>query len=535
MTTTTGATDSSNFFSTLPLYDTTSWGGELLEKYGHDKHLLSLLDACQHDDWYRPSHPYIPESSWWHQHARIIREQLLRDDKLLSHPNRNSVLRSLAIDYMKDIRWDLHRSFRLKGPCIVRDSLPTNNSHQHFDAILFSVLCIELCSYGIQQEYSVAVELCHLASACYKLAEPTYSHARELNSSTFANTAILSAADAGRYFHRFLTQQGAAITQAKKEQYEKSVHGDEAAKIKREREQQLRLARAKKASDELWYNFNRREKAATTIQLWQRRTLMRQRLQQRTKLRTLCRGASAHAAHVKASHPPIPISKSVPLHQPSSTHPVHNRPPSKHPFRHRGLSLPKRKRRQRNRRPRNRPPRYVRRAQVLPSSMPSPVPSNKSQGTVDSVPPKSPTEDHLGLPLILSWPTESTPLYQAPVPLTTVSPPSATSIKSSGVTSSTSNKGENTTAPYDDDDRVFADKKDVQDILKQHREERSFFNIATRKCLNNDCPCRDRYGNGTWLYHCQECGLLCVAREGYTGLCLVCHKHILRERGVKGY
>jgi hypothetical protein len=97
--------------------------------------------------------------------------------------------------------------------------------------------------------------------------------------------------------------------------------------------------------------LTRRRLAATTIQCWKRRIWLSrwfaqqaQQRQKRLRLRMLCRGASAYAVSVRGDRrpPPTPTDKSF---DPTVL---------RHPFRDRGLPVPRRKRARRHNRPRRR-------------------------------------------------------------------------------------------------------------------------------------------------------------------------------------
>ena len=81
-----------------------------------------------------------------------------------------------------------------------------------------------------------------------------------------------------------------------------------------------------------------RRLAATTIQRWTRRILLNRQQQRRLRLRSLCRGASAHASLVRGNRRPPPTPTNT------SSDPKNSR----HPFRARGRPLPRRKRTRRS-------------------------------------------------------------------------------------------------------------------------------------------------------------------------------------------
>ena len=97
--------------------------------------------------------------------------------------------------------------------------------------------------------------------------------------------------------------------------------------------------------------LTRRRLAAITLQCWKRRiwlnrwfALQAQQHQKRLRLRLLCRGASAYAVSVRGDRqpPPPPTDKTF------------NPKVLRHPFRDRGLPVPRRKRARRHNRPRRR-------------------------------------------------------------------------------------------------------------------------------------------------------------------------------------
>ncbi len=121
----------------------------------------------------------------------------------------------------------------------------------------------------------------------------------------------------------------------------------------------LRIARsaapaARRALDsvtstiQLWYRRHsirrylarqtRRRLAATTIQRWMRYIWLARQQQKRLRLRSLCRGASAHALLVRGNRRPPPTPTNT-----SSDPKI-----SRHPFRARGQPLPRRKRTRRS-------------------------------------------------------------------------------------------------------------------------------------------------------------------------------------------
>jgi hypothetical protein len=140
--------------------------------------------------------------------------------------------------------------------------------------------------------------------------------------------------------------------------------------------QSLELHRAGLAKcRELERQYAAKDFIAITFQRLHRGRSARRCVQQYYNSRALCSAASSHAKHTSSTRP-IPPTPSTQIE--TGTSPI--KPASTHPFRHRGLNQPKRKRRQsqqvrqHNRRTRRRPPPRHRRGPIQPSPAPNSPP-----------------------------------------------------------------------------------------------------------------------------------------------------------------
>lgn len=369
------------YLASLPLYpesgiDNPRKGAvHLLKSYGIDAHRAA---TC-------PPWAYVPPQSWWSLQARDIIALALRDGDMLfyRHPRPFARLRALI-----DQSWRGGTSLS-HGHDVPRE-LPRELAGTPAQNILFSALAIKLATFGMHQPIPFARHVLGLVAACYR----AITHGAE--QSWFADTALAAANDAWDYASDHLAHRIRTFSRER----ERTEHATKArARSKRIRaqkqkeearhyyEQKLCLLRAKNASKLLWSRHN----AAIAIQMWIRRCRLRKACSalriRRLNLRTLCRGASARA---KLIHRPIQSSKPnlPPPHEPAPTQPAPT-PTCHHPFRHRGLQLPKRKRRQRCRRPRERPPRRFRRDRIDPPGRYDQRPDRLVHGPPTESPPST--------------------------------------------------------------------------------------------------------------------------------------------------
>ena len=370
MNSSTGRADKNNtasFLSSLQLYDDTSqWGRKLHDKYAHARHVRLSHQGR------RPPQFYIPPSNWWRIHASNIRQKAYADESLASHHAEDSFSAFVELTnshVMGEAAYSLGFN--------VLSSLPTSQSTKHATAILYSSIIIELAWFGIDHpSISFASHLLAMADRCYKVfAAPYFNTSRGINSNTFANTAILSADRARKFLQRNVFKRKKQLRLIKMK--EEELVNEEQASLKRQADE-IRLATAAKihygsilktqvlkqqASKALWQQHKHRHQAALAITKWLRGTIWRtniqRRIERRTTLKALCHGASLYANNVKATRPPIPSTAPM-----TSNHPLSTPKVCSHPFRDRGIALPKRKRRQRHR-----PPRKARRDYI--SSSPS--------------------------------------------------------------------------------------------------------------------------------------------------------------------
>ena len=373
MNNSTGRADKNNtasFLSSLPLYDIkTYWGRKLYDKYVHARHV-----RLSHQGRPQPNY-YIPPSDWWRNHASNILRKVYADELLASHPG----------DFFKAFV-GLTNSHMMGEAAYslgfdVLSSLPTSQSTKHATAILYSAIIIELVWFGIDHpSISFASHLLAMADRCYEVfAAPSFNTSRGINSNNFANTAILSADRARKFLQRILFERKNQLRILKMR--EEELVREELA-LRQRQADEIRLATAvaertkahhqhmlkvqvlkQQASKALWQQHNHRHQAALAITKWLRGTIWRtniqRRIERRTTLKAFCHGASLYANNIKATRPPSPTTALM-----TSKLPLNKQKVCSHPFRDRGIVLPKRKRRQRHR-----PPRKARRDYI--SSSPS--------------------------------------------------------------------------------------------------------------------------------------------------------------------
>jgi len=374
MNNSTGRADKNNaasFLSSLPLYDIkTYWGRKLYDKYVHARHV-----RLSHQGRPQPRY-YIPPSDWWRIHASNILQKAYADESLASLPARDSFTAFVGLTnshMMGEAAYSLGFD--------VLSSLPTSQSTKHATAILYSSIILELAWFGIDHpSISFASHLLAMADRCYKVfAAPSFNTSRGTKSNNFANTAILSADRARKFLQRNIFERKKQLRIIKMK--EEELVREELA-LRQRQADEIRLATAvaertkahhqhmlkvqvlkQQASKALWQQHNHRHQAALAITKWLRgsiwRTNIQRRIERRTTLKALCHGASLYANNVKATRPPSPTTALM-----TSKLPLNKQKVCSHPFRDRGIALPKRKRRQRHR-----PPRKARRDYI--SSSPS--------------------------------------------------------------------------------------------------------------------------------------------------------------------
>ena len=390
------------YLTSLPLYNnnnnTTSWEGELNARYGHATHVRIQQEGGRHPRL------FMPPQQWWCDLAARIRRLAYHQDwftNLGLPPDDPVEVNKLQFNIIVDLC--LHKLRGDSAYCFgffVPNSLPSSRSPKHAEAILFSAIAIELVWYGMDHlpadpSLILLNHYLSMAQQCYELAAPSFSTSRSINSNTFANAAITSASRAIKYFERILSQLKLDQIRLqreeaeKRERYRQQAEEIRIANVKAERltlhKQQLELVkvRARRASEVLHQQLQLRNDAAILIQKRHRGGLVRSFIadcnSKRAVLSDLCRGASIYANNIKATRPPTKMVSSSDTDTPP---PPSNNRRSTHPFRDRGLALPKRKRRQRNRRPRARPPRKYRGQYFkLPPSPIVPPPTNTTQDT----------------------------------------------------------------------------------------------------------------------------------------------------------
>ena len=376
MNNSTGRADKNNaasFLSSLSFYDdTTYWGRKLYDKYRHARHV-----RLSHQGRPQPRY-YIPPADWWRIHASNILQKAYADESLASLP---AILSFKAFVKLTNSHMMGEAAYSLGFD--VLSSLPTSQSTKHATAILYSSIILELAWFGIDHpSISFASHLLAMADRCYKVfAAPSFNTSRGPNSNNFANTAILSADRARKFLQRILFERKNQLRIIKTK--EEELVREELA-LRQRQADEIRLATAvaertkahhqhmlkvqvlkQQASKALWQQHNHRHQAALAITKWLRGTIWRtniqRRIEHRTTLKAFCRGASLYANNIKATRPPSPTTAHM-----TSNHPLTNNKQKvcSHPFRDRGIALPKRKRRQRHR-----PPRKARRDYI--SSSPS--------------------------------------------------------------------------------------------------------------------------------------------------------------------
>jgi hypothetical protein len=472
--------------TSLSLYgNNSSWEGELHARFGHANHVRIHQDGGRH---YPRS--YMPPHQWWFDLAYDIR-RMAYDGPYADTPH--EVQFQAIIELCRDkLRGDSAYSFGYYVP----NNLPSSQSPKHTEAMLFSAIAIELVWYGFDMLSSVDEDelfqhidfydkftqftnhILSMARQCYELAAPFFSTSRSINSNNFANTAISSALKAIKYFERIISQYISRHSMLEREtavELERIRQHDEEIRIARATAEQLQLQQlhqlkelelrkviARQASELHHQQYNLRDDAAILIQKWHRGGAVRSCVaackSRRARTDALVLGASLYANNIKAARPWDPYSTPTSMVSSSTTPPPpSNNRRSAHPFRDRGLALPRRKRRQRNRRPRNRPsrnrpPKKYRERSIEPSSS-IPPPTVTTQDTdatsslsstasrclsVPSTDEISPPQYHVKsskgivhcMPMCL-WAAQSSAamikfdLTRPPAPVTSVPPPKA--------------------------------------------------------------------------------------------------------------
>lgn len=290
-----------DFLYSLPLYDTASWGGNLIAKYGHVAH----VERIQRGEG--ALHYYIPPHEWWRTQASTTIE------RFLSSMSRQGGAADTAAPLLHELATD-----HLLGGCasssgfVVSDRLPTRLPQQQAIAILSSAVIIELVWRGVTSFTLRDMRLLHaVADVHLRLhVAPVHSTARGLNSVTFANTAIDSATRAIKFLSRLLKDQERKAAHARAQLHEEERRRVEAADHEAaasayhtkvaDWEYRLQLARrrASAASASLWQQYERRYRAAALIQAHCRRHLA-----ERTKNETLRRRLCLRSLRV-CSRPP---------------------------------------------------------------------------------------------------------------------------------------------------------------------------------------------------------------------------------------
>ena len=379
--------------SSLPLYSKSSWGRSLLDKYGHDTHVNASHHiqsvACAHEEirlqrMAQRSYPrsYIPPEEWWGQLAmEIVDIHFTTSIDIHNFPT------------LQDVTTRHLREHGYSFGYFVPYYLPSRQSNERAQVVLYVAVMLELVLRGLPSlanlkglhsgnnppskaetdALHLACQIESLVTSCYETIKPYYSKSRGINSSTFANTAIESAYEALTSYTRFLN----AI---------RRIEGEgRATRIKKQKEEENRrksydtrmaLHRAGlEKCRELERTYDAKAFIAITIQKLHRGRSARRCVQRYYNSRALCSAASSHAKSTSSTRPtPPPQSTQVE----TSASPI--KTVSTHPFRHRGLHLPKRKRRQsqqvrqHNRRTRRRPPPRLRRGSIQPSPAPNSPP-----------------------------------------------------------------------------------------------------------------------------------------------------------------
>ena len=398
--------------TSLPIYgNNSSWEGELHARFGHANHVRIHQDGGRH---YPRS--YMPPHQWWFDLAYDIR-RMAYDGPYADTPH--EVQFQAIIELCRDnLRGDSAYSFGYYVP----NNLPSSQSPKHTEAMLFSAIAIELVWYGFDMLSSVDEDelfqhidfydkftqftnhILSMARQCYELAAPFFSTSRSINSNNFANTAISSALKAIKYFERIISQYISRHSTLEREtavELERIRQHDEEIRIARATAEQLQLQQlhqlkelelrkviARQASELHHQQYNLRDDAAILIQTWHRGGAVRSCVaackSRRARTDALVLGASFYSNNIKAARDPYSTPTSMVSSSTTPPPPSNNRR-SAHPFRDRGLALPRRKRRQRNRRPRNRPsrnrpPRKYRERSIEPSSS-IPPPTVTTQDT----------------------------------------------------------------------------------------------------------------------------------------------------------
>ena len=337
---------SSSWLASLPLYDTTPWEGmSLLDRYGHDVH-----EQCRYNGRRQPRF-YLPPEDWWRTQALIILGEAFQ----YTIPTWK-VLSEISKLHMEKSAWAFRRT--MPPAChrgiYIPTSLPTSSPIPHTHIILHAAMIKELVAAGIKESsLEISDRMLDIARLCLNEVTGTghYSNSRRLNSNTFVNVAITTAEAAVSYYVTHLNQREMIEVEHRRQQVEQQ----QLQQATYAQQLHLRKVRAKQASDELWAQHRRKERAATSINMFIRRALflryLRGGINKRVQLKMkqssiarLCRGASTYAKKIKASRPSRDSTPTTP--PPPTTNPKAN----SHPFRDRGLPLPKRKRRQRTRR-----------------------------------------------------------------------------------------------------------------------------------------------------------------------------------------
>jgi len=401
------ATNYASFLASLQFYNhDTSWDAELMARYGHDAHVRIQQDGGRHYPRF-----YIPPQQWWCYLAADILQLAYSHEKWYA-------TRGLPPEDITQMRYNIIVELcqqQLRGDSaysfgyFVPNCLPSSHSPEHAEAILLSKLTIDLIWHVMEEESNPSMTLLHhtlsVTSQIYNKIKPFFSNSRSINSNNFANTAIESCRKAIKYFERTLSQykreladelerarraEEEELASLRRQADEKRIAKAKAEQLqKHKQELEFRKVRARLASEQLHRNYQTRNDAAIIIQKRYRGRLVRSYIAacnaRRSKLSSLCRGASRlarirkrfDATMAALTRPPTSMDTIPDIDTPP---PPSNNRESTHPFRDRGLALPKRKRRQNNHRRRLRPPKKYRGSgYVKPSPPIVPPPTDTPQ------------------------------------------------------------------------------------------------------------------------------------------------------------
>eukprot|EP00578_Thalassiosira_sp_NH16_P023481 CAMPEP_0181099578 /NCGR_PEP_ID=MMETSP1071-20121207/12733_1 /TAXON_ID=35127 /ORGANISM="Thalassiosira sp., Strain NH16" /LENGTH=878 /DNA_ID=CAMNT_0023182247 /DNA_START=1249 /DNA_END=3885 /DNA_ORIENTATION=- len=321
-------TSAASFLSTLPLYNYNIWERVDLDHLGFAAHDRARLDGIHPPQW------IIPDETWWLRNAIAVLQLAEREIRACSPNSISSLLQHTRLHFGGDNAY--HHGV------LIPSSLPTNDSSHHAEHIFSSALIIQAVDWGVDSLDSSLELSRHILTIAEGLfdekLEPSFDY-----SSSPSSAAMSSARSATKYLRRLLHEATVAKekTAALRLQQQQEAEADDRKRAHfLDREQAWRTSRA--ASKQLW----REVEAASTINRWLLRALSARRSRARARIRSFCRGASTHARTVKTRRS---IPTSAPPLQPLKPSLLHKS--KTHPFRLRGLHLPRKKRRKARRRP----------------------------------------------------------------------------------------------------------------------------------------------------------------------------------------